>query len=111
SSYCRHFLLCVLLLFLPSDSPSSSDIYPLSLHDALPICLGVDRPGDPVDAFVVVELAVHWNSSSFFCSAPRARDRCVLTDPSLQDRKSTRLNSSHVKISYAVFCLEKKNSS
>src|SRR5436309_5388853 len=30
-------------------------------------------------------------------------------DPRLQDRKSTRLNSSHVKISYAVFCLKKKN--
>src|SRR3989442_10886304 len=30
-------------------------------------------------------------------------------DPAAQDRKSTRLNSSHVRISYAVFCLKKKN--
>src|SRR5690606_13999408 len=34
---------------------------------------------------------------------------CVLFVAVLQDRKSTRLNSSHVKISYAVFCLKKKN--
>src|SRR5437868_15397328 len=38
-------------------------------------------------------------------SAARARARYVLTD---RDRKSTRLNSSHVSISYAVFCLKKK---
>src|SRR5690606_39584566 len=33
----------------------------------------------------------------------------ILLSPTLRDRKSTRLNSSHVKISYAVFCLKKKN--
>src|SRR5690606_41229305 len=50
-------------------------------------------------------------------SAPRgrpARRRCTPTAPptgSTGDRKSTRLNSSHVKISYAVFCLKKKNPS
>src|SRR5438874_7957115 len=32
-----------------------------------------------------------------------------LVDPAIRDRKSTRLNSSHVEISYAVFCLKKKN--
>src|SRR5262245_48260471 len=35
-------------------------------------------------------------------------DHCILGEPSNQDRKSTRLNSSHLGISYAVFCLKKK---
>src|SRR3712207_9196021 len=39
----------------------------------------------------------------------RARRRLALTEPA-QDRKSTRLNSSHANISYAVFCLKKKKS-
>src|SRR2546426_8553487 len=38
---------------------------------------------------------------------PLLRDRCE-PDPAIQDRKSTRLNSSHLVISYAVFCLKKK---
>src|SRR3712207_8162619 len=37
-------------------------------------------------------------------------DLCDVITPDLQDRKSTRLNSSHANISYAVFCLKKKNS-
>src|SRR5690606_41548746 len=45
---------------------------------------------------------------SLFCSA--GLRRCSRDPPGLvADRKSTRLNSSHVKISYAVFCLKKKN--
>src|SRR5207302_386857 len=51
--------------------------------------------------------------SSWRTSAGRSRQsRCTLTYSSRKiftDRKSTRLNSSHVKISYAVFCLKKKN--
>src|SRR5207249_7394026 len=41
--------------------------------------------------------------------SPRARARLDVAVPDPQDRKSTRLNSSHVSISYAVFCLKKKN--
>src|SRR5436309_7511775 len=41
--------------------------------------------------------------------ARRRRSRPATTTSSIVDRKSTRLNSSHVKISYAVFCLKKKN--
>src|SRR5688500_19946509 len=72
------------------DAPSR-EIYTLSLHDALPI-FGLedrsvrghrDRAGD----------------RRFAASAPTAD----------LDRKSTRLNSSHLVISYAVFCLKKKN--
>src|SRR5438045_7782966 len=69
------------------DAPATAQIYTLSLHDALPIS----------DAYVGSGAADHW--------ALRAG-----TDPSkyAKDRKSTRLNSSHLGISYAVFCLKKK---
>src|SRR5690606_41509803 len=80
--------------------PSTSQIYPLSLHDALPI--------SPASAGQV-------NSG---CRVTAARVAPVTTGrtgaipvppvPATGDRKSTRLNSSHVKISYAVFCLKKK---
>src|SRR5215475_13173111 len=70
------------------NDTATTEIYTLSLHDALPILLG-ERPG----------------------AADRVQVRSGLhasADDREQDRKSTRLNSSHVKISYAVFCLKKK---
>src|SRR5258707_5996359 len=70
-------------LFFFNDT-ATTEIYTLSLHDALPICDGYH--GDFQDGFTVAVL----------CSASL-------------DRKSTRLNSSHANISYAVFCLKKKN--
>src|SRR5215208_7281908 len=42
------------------------------------------------------------------CSAPKPPNSRVRNSPGWEDRKSTRLNSSHVAISYAVFCLKKK---
>src|SRR5207244_12985780 len=70
------------------NAPPTTVIYTLSLHDALPICSGSRaRP-----------------SSSARCRARRG------SPCSPSDRKSTRLNSSHQIISYAVFCLKKKNS-
>src|SRR5438094_1680740 len=85
-------LWCLFLFFSFTDS-ASTEIYTLSLHDALPIYVGARR-GLPLlerrDA-----------------RAPGVRLR-VLHRP---DRKSTRLNSSHRTISYAVFCLKKKTSS
>src|SRR3712207_6898601 len=71
------------------NDTATTEIYTLSLHDALPICLaGVDqRRRHLVDAAAVVVLA--------------------LQAVAVQDRKSTRLNSSHANISYAVFCLIK----
>src|SRR5438445_4336228 len=67
--------------------PSTPEIYTLSLHDALPICY----PG-------VRDIA----------SFQRYMKKCQLTTTFYLDRKSTRLNSSHANISYAVFCLKKK---
>src|SRR3712207_7165925 len=90
----------MLNLFLFNDT-ATTEIYTLSLHDALPIssrggwagppgrrCRGVHRGG----------------------AGPRTawHDPPGAKQPGLRDRKSTRLNSSHANISYAVFCLKKK---
>src|SRR5690554_3078299 len=64
-------------------------------------------------ALVVLELGVInpnepklWNGvKNYYFGEPRLQWQC---DTTLGDRKSTRLNSSHVRISYAVFCLKKK---
>src|SRR4051812_17087906 len=70
-------------VFFFNDTPPP-EIYTLSLHDALPILL-LAHPPD------VEQRVVHTHGQ-----------------PDQQDRKSTRLNSSHMSISYAVFCLKKK---
>src|SRR6266576_2960651 len=73
-------------LFFFNDTPTT-EIYTPSLHDALPISSAV---------------ASRWKASS-----PMTHMRIALWPTSgARDRKSTRLNSSHVEISYAVFCLE-----
>src|SRR3712207_7326354 len=71
------------------NDTATTEIYTLSLHDALPILLV---------AIVIILGRPAWA----MISASRA---CCLA---LRDRKSTRLNSSHANISYAVFCLKKK---
>src|SRR5690348_17606389 len=68
---------------------ASTEIYTLSLHDALPISLDVSYSG----------LGVR-------CKQIYEKGMAAALD--LQDRKSTRLNSSHPSTSYAVFCLKKK---
>src|SRR5688500_19281446 len=64
--------------------------YPLSLHDALPICSTRSRARS--------SLRMGRAAPPLSCARPPPRSR---------DRKSTRLNSSHLVISYAVFCLKK----
>src|SRR2546427_512717 len=86
------------------NDTATTEIYALALHDALPISIFI--------------LKMRWR----FCSRRRwasARSRSMSPLASVQargrlsrclpDRKSTRLNSSHSQISYAVFCLKKKN--
>src|SRR5207248_4839169 len=77
-----------------------TDIYTLSLHDALPISLQPARAG--------ARRRVHGSDRRRRRQTRRQRrhDRNLRS----RDRKSTRLNSSHRTISYAVFCLKKKNS-
>src|SRR5688500_19720138 len=98
-------------MFFDSRAPPTNYIFPLSLHDALPIFRHLYRPtvlgdvlpfvfaGNPVQAEegnnrtkIINEIV---SSEIFGADASR-------------DRKSTRLNSSHLVISYAVFCLKKK---
>src|SRR5438445_11708757 len=92
-------MICVSIVFLGHDSfsnvayqitffffndPATTEIYTLSLHDALPTSAGTFRR----------------------CWMPLVCPRYSAIEPG--DRKSTRLNSSHANISYAVFCLKKK---
>src|SRR5690606_42099113 len=80
---------------------ATTELYTLSLHDALPISGGAASSLYPGIA------AIH-ACCGFSRQSPEP-DRRHGADPDRTDRKSTRLNSSHVKISYAVFCLKKKN--
>src|SRR5688572_31125563 len=82
--------------FVFLNATPTTDIYTLSLHDALPICCSPHSRG----------LA----SLASVCTSCRCRSRSTGTGTRCRrDRKSTRLNSSHSQISYAVFCLKKKN--
>src|SRR5256885_17056613 len=83
-------LLCIFFFF---NDTATTEIYTLSLHDALPISISAAcrRP-------------FAWPRA--MCSMARRPSRAGSID-----RKSTRLNSSHLVISYAVFCLKKKKNS
>src|SRR5258707_12672620 len=94
------------LFFFFFNDTATTEIYTLSLHDALPILAAFERARgvEPqrqafaVDVHALVELTANINllvnSFEYFVGNG--------------DRKSTRLNSSHANISYAVFCLKKK---
>src|SRR5690606_41682060 len=90
-------------LFAPPPPPA---FYTLSLHDALPIYPGAHAPG-PGTEYLWRRRAEHAARRAARNAVAAAVDQIHAT--ALRDRKSTRLNSSHVKISYAVFCLQKKN--
>src|SRR5690606_40423302 len=89
--------------FLLND-PATPEIYPLSLHDALPIYQGTGLSGAPLLTRVDSTIDFTWGGGSPDSNIPSDGFSVRWID-----RKSTRLNSSHVKISYAVFCLKKKN--
>src|SRR5438874_4540039 len=80
-----------------------TEIYTLSLHDALPICL-VFSDATVVDDEGRATGRRLWETVGL----RRAERERLRAGKSVGDRKSTRLNSSHVEISYAVFCLKKK---
>src|SRR5256885_9793759 len=84
------------LIFFFFNDTATTEIYTLSLHDALPISRAVEPRAVPdVGDVEIPEPLV-----------------CVDLDDHVRlDRKSTRLNSSHLVISYAVFCLKKKKNS
>src|SRR2546426_4556967 len=80
------------------NDTATTEIYTLSLHDALPI--------SPRQQHAASSPLLHLPVARGPCAVPcRSRSACRR----YRDRKSTRLNSSHLVISYAVFCLKKKN--
>src|SRR3712207_7376499 len=98
------------VLFFFNDT-ATTEIYTLSLHDALPICKKGGEFG--IAALVsVVDICTANNTIAIVMAGPIAKDIADKYDidprRSARDRKSTRLNSSHANISYAVFCLKKK---
>src|SRR5690606_41420789 len=101
-------------LFLYFQATATAVIYSLSLHDALPICAAMTcdrlKSGEKVSEGRMRGVArrVRCRISPSPRPSPPQRSRRESTTASGGDRKSTRLNSSHVKISYAVFCLKKK---
>src|SRR5688572_22299054 len=85
---CHHTsLLCTVGKLFFFNAPATTEIYTLSLHDALPIYKEISPPAIAALA-KQQDAAIAWIHRA--------------------DRKSTRLNSSHSQISYAVFCLKKK---
>src|SRR5258708_31780932 len=81
SLFTNHITHCLFFFF---NDTATTEIYTLSLHDALPI----------------------WTTRPSVCSGRSSMWSCRCRTRT--DRKSTRLNSSHQIISYAVFCLKKK---
>src|SRR5438874_13421350 len=93
-------------LFFFFNDTATTEIYTLSLHDALPISallapMVSERKGEQLE--LLEDLA----AQGFVRVRIDGRIHEMEALP-LLDRKSTRLNSSHVEISYAVFCLKKK---
>src|SRR2546430_12004249 len=95
------------LRFFFFNDTATTEIYTLSLHDALPIskssgesatkrCVPSIKPVPSIPVEVLTTGTPAWRASIVFSLIPAP------------DRKSTRLNSSHSQISYAVFCLKKK---
>src|SRR5258708_16209997 len=95
-----------MLLFFFFNDTATTEIYTLSLHDALPILSpGVGRSGALGGGRAAAEILRFARAARQ--PNPRGETR-PCPDRCLRDRKSTRLNSSHQIISYAVFCLKKK---
>src|SRR5438105_14956473 len=85
-SVCSHAAHTCFFFFF--NDTATTEIYTLSLHDALPISITQSIPERSI--------------------VPSASRRGSMERNRMADRKSTRLNSSHEWISYAVFCLKKK---
>src|SRR3712207_8385969 len=100
----------MLYVFFFNDT-ATTEIYTLSLHDALPVFLpGLILRHHPArldgrgrEPGAGQPLAYH------YIRALERRVDIALAEGRIEDRKSTRLNSSHANISYAVFCLKKNN--
>src|SRR5947209_10852979 len=94
-------------MFFFFTDPATTEIYTLSLHDALPILPFIERlsaEGLPVN----LAISLHAPDDALRSSMIPVNRKYPIARLTGKDRKSTRLNSSHANISYAVFCLKKK---
>src|SRR3712207_8578954 len=87
------------------NNTATTEIYTLSLHDALPIFKELQQQWKEIKAVPADKANELWRNYQLYVE--QFYDLLKLN----RDRKSTRLNSSHANISYAVFCLKKKNNS
>src|SRR3712207_7914677 len=94
-----------MIVFFFFNDTATPEIYTLSLHDALPICRRLWS--DPAMAMTADQLPDDPRTLKAMVLAQEA-ENARLRQIIKEDRKSTRLNSSHANISYAVFCLKKK---
>src|SRR3712207_7979960 len=101
-------MMSEIMVFFFNDT-ATTEIYTLSLHDALPISTGSPRMEASrtstgwaigMECPILFRLACIW-------SMQPGLEVTIMRAPVFRDRKSTRLNSSHANISYAVFCLKK----
>src|SRR2546426_1984129 len=99
-------LLTLFFFFFFFNDTATTEIYTLSLHDALPISTPTcwTQRCSPGYGSVWERRRPPSSSRQRLCSRRRSASWACAS----QDRKSTRLNSSHLVISYAVFCLKKK---
>src|SRR3712207_8208536 len=93
---------CLIVFFFFNDT-ATTEIYTLSLHDALPI----SGPAAIAEIFPTKSRST-WMTSGYALAVAIFGGFAPFVSVWLIDRKSTRLNSSHANISYAVFCLKKK---
>src|SRR2546427_4417798 len=84
------------------NDTATTEIYTLSLHDALPI-------SDLEEIWILIAADSMENATRFVIELEAKIGTLEQMPNRCPDRKSTRLNSSHSQISYAVFCLKKKN--
>src|SRR3712207_9497803 len=99
------------IVFFFFNDTATTEIYTLSLHDALPILCRARRP--LLLNSLMRAMCTHPLGPGGHHAVPRVELGPVspeCEEDARQDRKSTRLNSSHANISYAVFCLKKKSS-
>src|SRR5687768_18008774 len=103
-------LLSLFLFFFFFTDTATTEIYTLSLHDALPILVtGVTGSGKSSTLAAIVHyINQHYRKHILTIEDPIEFLHEDKFSRITQDRKSTRLNSSHGYISYAVFCLKKK---
>src|SRR5690606_40965957 len=102
------------ITFFLFNATAPTAFYTLSLHDALPILSFFDftLPKQNVELFgLLLGASEHQDAGGVPVQSVHGVEFVAANPLGQLNRKSTRLNSSHVKISYAVFCLKKKNKS